>query len=102
MNNALRDKDEAQFNYKKTCEEKECYETQLTETQKKLVASREEVEKLRNTIDRLDKERNKQMEGATNIRSLNTTLIIQKKTLEDKLRNGVKISLKHQGVLEEL
>jgi len=31
VNNALRDKDEAEFKYKKTCEEKECYETQLTE-----------------------------------------------------------------------
>lgn len=57
---------------------------------------------MRNTIGRLDKERNKQMEEATNIQSQNTTLIIQKTTLEDKLRNGSKITQKHQGEVEEL
>jgi len=102
LHNAVQSKDDAELKCMKASEEKDCYEVQLTETQKKLVAANAEVEKLRTTVGRLDRERNKQKEEASNIRSLNTTLILQKTTLEEKLRNGSKITQKHQGDMEHL
>merc|ERR1719334_556051 len=78
------------------------YETQLIEAQHTLVASNAEIEKLRAMIARMDRERNKQKEVATNIRSQNTTLILQKTTLEEKLRNGSKMTQKHLGDVEQL
>jgi len=102
LHNAEQSKHDAEQKRNKAYEEKDFYETQLPEIQKKLVVSNAEVEKLRATIGRLDRERNKQKEEASSIRSQNTTLIIQKTSLEEKLRNGSMITQKHQGNLEQL
>jgi len=102
LHNAIQSKNDAELKCTKACEEKDCYEIQLIEARKDLVASNAEVEKLRAMIGRLDRERNKQKEVATSIRSQNTTLILQKTTLEEKLRNGSKITQKHQGDVEQL
>jgi len=102
LHNAIQNKNEAELKCTKACEDKDCYEIQLIEARKNLVASNAEVEKLRAMIGRLDRERNKQKEVATSIRSQNTTLILQKTTLEEKLRNGSKITQKHQGDVEQL
>jgi len=102
LHNAIQSKNEAELKCTKACEEKDCCEIQLIEARKTLIASNAEVEKLRAMIGRLDRERNKQKEVATSIRSQNTTLILQKTTLEEKLRNGSKITQKHQGDVEQL
>lgn len=102
LHSAIQSKNEAELKCTKACEEKDCCEIQLIEARKNLIASNAEVEKLRAMIGRLDRERNKQKEVATSIRSQNTTLIIQKTTLEEKLRNGSKITQKHQGDVEQL
>jgi len=102
LHKAIQSKNEAELKCSKACEDKDCYEIQLIEARKNLVASNAEVEKLRAMIGRLDRERNKQKEVATSIRSQNTTLILQKTTLEEKLRNGSKITQKHQGDVEQL
>jgi len=102
LHNAEQSKANAVLTLKKACEENDCYEIKLTEIQKKLAASNTEVENLKATVGRLDRERNKQKEEASSIRSQNTTLILQKTTLTEKLRNGSMISQKHQEDVEQL
>jgi len=59
LHRAEQSKNDAEQKFKKACVEKDCYEFQLTEIQKKLVSSKAEVETLRATVGRLDRERNK-------------------------------------------